>query len=410
MTQTRFLIALLVLALTCGTTLRGDDPKPDAPPDPCVTDLTLERLDNPPERKTKFVQADEPHKIPLNVKLIDQKFAAIIRIELPNNRGNAFGSESNGRSFGRAGVGRSLPIFPRDPDYEEFLSLQSIRGRFFLQPNVSPDGQRYFNEGLDEAMKRMLAHIPAEHPPGKADREFFASAEVDKYVSTFAGGSRSERAFVLLAATAEEAEQRAKTLLTILDQGFSRPIQLWLFKQRQEKCQQAEEQKHKRAAADQQLKMIGEELQKYADYTPDTLPGLRVQQFQADAELAGLKAKIAAYEKILKDKERGSPLFDAKTTAEIDLLSCEARRATLVEIIGKIKLREELMEKQTAAVTTRKRAAEGIDAISQSIRRIDEDITAFGPVRLIDDQVTISPVEWVRTPEREEVGGASRQP
>lgn len=388
-------VTLLLAGSVCLSFAWCDDPsKPKAPSDPCVTDLTLEKLDNPPERKTNFVRSEETLKTPLNVKLIDQKFAATFGIELPTQ-------ERNAGPFGGRGSdpGRSLDVLRGTEDYQQFKALQIVQGRYLLAPILSPGDDRFQNERLAQAMERMLAHIPAERAPIKADRESFASTDIDKYVSTIAGNARAERTFVLLGATAEEAERRAQTLLTILDQGFSRPIQMRLFKLREAQCQQAEGQKQKIAAADEALKQIGDELQKYADFTPDTLPGLRVQQFQADAELAGLKAKIAAFEKILQDKERGSPLFDAKTTAEVDLLSCEARRATIAGIIAKIKLRGELMEKQSIAVTAKDEAIASVASLAKRIRSIDDDIAAFGPVRLTDDRVVISEVEWVRIPE-----------
>lgn len=378
--------------------LSDDPPKADQQPDPCVTDLTLEKLDNPPERKTRFVRAEEPLKIPLNVKLIDQKFAAHIGIEVPK-----FGSNPFGPGRGRSQAGRVLDIFRGTEDYQQMLALQLIQGHFLLAPNTGAGDERFQSERLAQAMERMLAQIPTERAPTKADREFFSSTEIDKYVSTIVGGFRSERTFMLLGSTAEQAELRAQTLLTILDQGFSRPIQLRLFKLREAQCQQAAEQKRKIAEAETALKMIDQELEKYADFTPDTLAGVRVQQFQADAELAGLRAKIEAYEKLLAKANRAGGQFqqlsDAKTAAEVDLVSCEARRATIAGIIGKIKLRGEFMEKQTIAVATKDKAVATIEAIVKRIRAIDEDITAFGPVRLIDDKVTISAVEWTRFPE-----------
>lgn len=393
---------LLAGSVSLHSAFGGDTPQAEAP-NPCVTELTLERLDNPPERKTNFVRSEETLKTPLNVKLIDQKFAATFDIELPMREARGFG----GRQFD---VARMANLLRGSEEYEQFYALQIVRGTFLLAPHTGTGAQRFENERLSQAMERMLAHIPAERPPAKADREFFASPEMDKYVSTLTGGGEPKRTFVLLGATAEESEQRAKTLLTILDQGFSRPIQLRMFKFREAQCQKAEQQKQKLAATDEELKRIGEELQKYADFTPDTLPGLRVQQFQADAELAGLKAKIAAFEKILQDKERGSPLFDAKTTAEVDLLSCEARRATIAGIIAKIKLRSELMEKQSAAVADRDDAAASVASLAKRISGIDDDIAAFAPVRLTDNRVTISKVEWVRTPEFGSGAGVSPQP
>ena len=49
--MTKNLLASLLLAPLLLSTVRADDPpKADNPPDPCITELTLEKLDNPPER------------------------------------------------------------------------------------------------------------------------------------------------------------------------------------------------------------------------------------------------------------------------------------------------------------------------------------------------------------------------
>ena len=389
-------LSFLALALLLPLPLRSDDPKPDAPPNPCVTDLTLEQLDNPPERKTKYELVEEPTKIPLNIKLVDQKYAANFDIVLPIRSGSPFNPNDRGSERGR-----SLGILSGSESYRDAVALHSIYGTYVLAPNLG-DGNV---EPVSKSLERMLARIPAERLPTKEDLACFLAPECDRLVTTsgLSPVNVKERHFRILAATPEQAERRARTLLTILDQGFSRPIQLLLHKRREVLCQQLAEHRQKLAAAEQKQQDATAELKKLADYTPDTLPALRVQQFQSEIELTGLRAKVGAYEKLLAKAQQGTPRFqqldEAKEATEVDLASCEARRVMIGEIIGKVKRLSELAEERAAASAAKALEQTNIQNVARYIQLIDEETIAFGPVRLVDDQVTISEVEWVRAPE-----------
>jgi hypothetical protein len=417
MTQTRFFVVLLVMALTVGATSRAADPKPAAPPDPCVTDLTLEKLDNPPERKTKYEESKDPWVANLyDVKVVDQKYVAFIHIRLPHRTGSPYSSENGDGNFGRVSHYLSFD------EHKELAALQLVyptapllatRTQDFSRSSADSSFLRRRNELQSIGWQRMLAQIPPERQPAKEVQEFFKSQMVAYYVffnppgGGFTGiASRREqgelsvyRTLYVLGATRAEAEARAKALLTILDQGFSRPIQKGLLQIRGEYCQQYRDSQEKVAAAKKEYEALQAEFKEYADFPSDTLAGLRVQLFQWDAELAGLQAKIEACDKLINAGaagERAKQIEEAKVAAEIELAGCKARRAKSADFIAKVKRREELTSKRDEASNRWGRAGSQLHEIAARIQVIDEEIETFGPVRVVEDTVSIQPVEWTK--------------
>ena len=99
--------------------------------------------------------------------------------------------------------------------------------------------------------------------------------------------------------------------------------------------------------------VIQDELKSYLDFTPDMLSNLRVQQLQLDVDLAGVKARIAACERLLAQPalkaDRRNQIEDLKVAAEIEFSGFEARLAKSNEFIGKVKTKIELLSKLSSA-------------------------------------------------------------
>lgn len=379
------LVTCLLLALSRGTTAWCDDPpKVEPPPDPCVTDLTLEKLDNPPERKTKFEVVDEVKKVKLyDIKLIDQKYVASFVVALPAALDNN---------------GRGVSIY-LEAD-EELTALQRVLGRPLLAPNYSL-GQ-YF--GAHSPLERMISRIPAQRLPAKEQLEFIDSPKLMQFLSFPTSPQRSsqgaEETFQLFAVTPEQAESRIRALLTVFDHGFSRPLQVELLKQRMKYCASLVESNEKVPAASDTADKLAAMLKNYEEYTPDLLAGLRVQQLQMEVDLAGVKARISACDKLLANKDAGKErlrqIEDAKVAAEIELAGFEARRAKSAEFVAKVKERNELTSQFEKASKSAALLRSQRDRLLKSIKGIDEEIAAFAPVRLVDDRVTIHPLEWTQ--------------
>jgi hypothetical protein len=392
MIQERFLIALLVLALGYGITARSDEaPQAEAPPDPCMTDLTLEKLDNPPERKTKYEVVEEVGKERLvDVKAADQKFVAVVRIKLPRTTGDPF-AEINDANYGRQAMALDRP----GDRNKELLHLQLLEDTLLLSPH---NGLIVVSK-MHDSFQRMLSYVPEDRPPSKKEREFLSASIISRYIVQPRERNSRLRELHVLGSTAEEAEQRARALLTMLDQGFSRPLQMGLFKVRITFCEGLREAREKHKAATKSWEMLTARLKGYEEFTPDMLAGLRVQQLQLEVDLAGVKAKIATCEKLLTkmvDLERRKPIEDAKIAAEIELSGFEARRAKSAEFVAKVKERNQITEHHMDAGSSMQNLSQTISYFTHAIHGIDEEIAAFGPVQLVDDRVTIHPLEWTQ--------------
>jgi hypothetical protein len=385
----RLNLALTLAFLLAATPLWSDEPaaKPEA--DPCETELTEKQLDNPPERKTKFEVVEEALQVKLvDVKAADQKFVAQVRIVLPRHQGDPYVESDRGT------LGREATFLRKDA---RFRALMVFSGQQLLYPPQF--GGASGQESAQTSFARMLAEIPEDRALAREDREFFSSEHINRLV-LLANLRSAARELYVLGSTAAEAEARARTLLTIFDQGFSRPIQKELFKLRTELCRDLKAKSALLAAAVMREREIAEKLKAYEEFTPDMLAGLRVQQLQLEVDLAGVRAKLETCEKLLqklpRDADRRKQIEDAKVSAEIELSGFEARRAKSAEFITKLKDRNTIAASLAQAST---------DVVVQSnqhgnqltkVRDIDAELAAFGPVRILEDRVTIHPLEWTR--------------
>jgi hypothetical protein len=210
------------------------------------------------------------------------------------------------------------------------------------------------------------------------------------------------RQLQVLAPDAEVAKQRVESLLSILDQGFSRPLQIGLFKVREENCRQLRVNDEKLTTAQAQLREADVAGKKEAVFSADAISLLRVQHFQYETELAGLEAKIAACEKLLNagvPAERQKQIEEAKTASQIELAGCEARLAKSTAFLDKVKNRDELTAQQAGAIERISKAERLRQTLVERIEKIDQEIESFGPVRILGNSVIIRPVEWVKKDE-----------
>ena len=351
--------------------------------DVLVTNVTLEKLDNPPKREIRFVRVMVPVKqklVRVDPKLIEQKYAAIVQLELPQ--------EFEGARY------------LREPDVE--YSLQFWSDSYLLNPRRHGDSPR--NTPQSDVLKRMLKFIPEGRQPAADELEFFTST-VDEGLlipinQQFLGIlGPYQRGFHILAVTPDQAERRAEAFLTILDQGFSRPMQMALFKKRGPRTSELVANRKLLTATLAEVDRIKRELESYTDFTPEMLPGLRVQQLQLDVDLAGVTARIKTCDRLLAQggkPERQQQLEDAKIAAEIELSGFEARRAKSEEFVGKVKKKIELSVKHIDVQNERAKLAERIGINERNIHILDEVIQQHSPLPLVDGKVIIAPLEWTQ--------------
>jgi hypothetical protein len=143
---------------------------------------------------------------------------------------------------------------------------------------------------------------------------------------------------------------------------------------------------------------IAQQMKPFEEYTADMLSGLRVQQLQLEIDLTGVKARIAACDKLMNQPnikiERREQIENAKIAAEIELSGFEARRAKSEEFIGKIKTKIDFTAHLDAAQAKWREARDALHHAENSLRTTDNVIRAFAPLPLVDNKVLIQPVEW----------------
>jgi len=252
----------------------------------------------------------------------------------------------------------------------------------------------------------MIQFLPEGNPIAKAELEFFADPQtmaglvtMFPFVNEKESVARSWR-FVVLGASPEEAEKRATALITLLDLGAFRPIQLEIFKGRQLMCKNLQHERQRLSSAQMFVAAAQKELKEYADFTPEMLPDLRVQQLQLDVDLAGVKARIATCEKLLSQPsmkpERRNQIEDLKVAAEIEYSGFEARRAKSQEFISKVKMKIELLSRLSKPDFERKVAEGQIETYEGNIKMTDAAIRAWTPLPLVDNKITVQPLEWTQ--------------
>lgn len=350
--------------------------------DVTVTDLTEEKINNPPKREIKPERLMEPlmRKLPKpDPKLFEQKFVAAFEL-------------------GPTPETTSINIFSRNSG--EVTLLKFIGENALLSPRrVTSSSASIKKLSRGESVTLMTKFLPAQDLISKGDLEIFADS---KTAEGIVGISVTDRywQFFVLGVTADEAERRAKGLLTLLDQGAFRPIQLDYLKYRGLLCDQLKGSRKNKDTAQQTLNAVHELQKAYSDFTSEMLPGLRVQQLQLDVDLAGVKARIAACEKLLAQAnikpERRNQIEDVKVAAEIELSGFEARRAKSEEFVGKVKTKIELTDKLFQAELASQTAYGDIVRYEREIKSIDLAIRAYAPLPLVDNKITIQPLEWTQ--------------
>jgi len=248
--------------------------------------------------------------------------------------------------------------------------------------------------------------VPADRLPAKELQELFASptfvprlfnlpGEVDSTVD-----GNWERRLRLLASTPEEAELRSRALLSAIDQGYSRPIQLHLWRQRIAHCDELRAVDGQIPTQKMEVSTLTDKLREFQEFPPELLADLRVQLLQMEVDLAGVKARLALWEKLLAanagKEERLQQITTAKEAAEVELAGIEARRAKSAEFVGKVKeriaLQDQLLTAQQTSLSSQKRRS----LLQREIEQLDQELAGFSPVQLVDNRITIHRVDWTQ--------------
>jgi len=220
--------------------------------------------------------------------------------------------------------------------------------------------------------------------------------------------------FSLRAETPNQAKDLVRALLVVFDYGaslakYENYVELkQYYESKLPELQAAvKEPEQKYREAEKALERFNEAAGK-EQLTKEELANLAAQQRLIAVEEAGIKARIAASEKMLKATEPfraggrepiANPNYDAlvtlKTTAEIELVGLAAKRAAIQEILDSSKKRSELTAKRDGLGS---RLADARRRVEEAERRLATYSTAVEQkmpfAEVVDGKVFIRRIKW----------------
>jgi hypothetical protein len=284
----------------------------------------------------------------------------------------------------------------RPEEYRRFTlpSLPALEGMAHLGDDPilhSASQQRRRTRG--QSLAAILERIPEDQKPDKKAFEVLMSHGM-LIGSPPTGPYPESQSILMFGASAEEAEQRARTLIHMLDWGVFRSIQLILYDEWEKLAQQYEKDSHSLEVQQGHVELLEEKLKQYDDYHADMLTSLRLKHMELEIDVAGVKARIGAITRARdKTPELGLQLEEVRLMAEIDLVALEARRTKTEAFLGKVNQKISLNHETAAAraeignIESRRRNA---------VRRAQELVTAidaYQPPKLVDDAIVIQEIK-----------------
>jgi len=227
-----------------------------------------------------------------------------------------------------------------------------------------------------------------------------AGAEPQRWVARSMGLQ-----ITVMAPTADAARELVRGVLATYDRGYSLPIYetfVELNHYYQSKLVEAQAEVKavgdKRAEARKQL----EQLVPWKDITSETLANLTTQQRMLGVEEAGLKARIAAIEKIVADASKKGArhlakfeqLDIAKTVAEIDLVALAAKRAAIEQLTEKGRKRVELSAAVGGPRGRSTMAEMRLDAVEPRAQAYAAAVAQKMPFAEVDGKIVIRRIRW----------------
>jgi hypothetical protein len=370
----------------------AESPQPSQEPDQTqATEQQAPDVAEPviPKREWVFEEKEEPYEIELfaaDPEALQQRFVAIVRLDAYQALRSSRWRLSDPVQFVHSSLSGSSGV------PEGLL--------YWLVKNAAPD--RLPSPDLVEALtahtrlhvrdyRRDVRGVPDESRPGSIKPKGTIS-------------------FIVLAPTSERAKELTRAVITLLDYGFSFPMQReCLLRKGPEQERLATSRASLReveaevAGYEKQLEAFAE----YEDVTQEALNGLITQQRLISVDLAGVRARIRACTNILADRDKLRPsqvdqVEQIKITAEIELVGLEARKAAIDLIVGKAAERRELSAKLTFA---RAKATSGENGVISIQKRIDEFESArrrYEPLPIEGEVIPVHPIKWIspEDPER----------
>ncbi len=215
--------------------------------------------------------------------------------------------------------------------------------------------------------------------------------------------------FTLFAPTADRARELAEGLLALCDYGLSYPTQQGIIRLRKDAEKQLAEHQAELQKAERELARQGEQLQQleqFDDITKEALDGLTTQRRLISVDLAGVRARLEACEKILAGRDKLSPsrveqVETIKIAAEIELVGLMARQAYIDHIVEMGRQRMKVLQTLAALNLQVQKHKSGVRSGLEEVQTFESQRERYVPLEVEDGKIMIRRIKW-EPPENEE--------
>jgi len=214
---------------------------------------------------------------------------------------------------------------------------------------------------------------------------------------------QSEAEFVILAANAERAKELVRGLIVAYNHGWART-------ERQEQLAWAKaeesrlpELKAQLAKAQQGFAEVDVKWRQYEDIGKDALSALKTEKWLLAVKLPGVEARLIAAKELLGRREKlpagqVGQVEGIYIASQIELAGLLASKAKVDLLVTSAAKREQLSAGYNRAKSAVTDAELTIERAERKIEAHRGAANAVSPLKLLDAEVPIHPVKWVRLP------------
>jgi hypothetical protein len=380
--EARWIIALGLLAAICDRDIKA----------------AAEEAEEPASRTIKFALDDKPYVVDVSVDdppKEDLRYAAVIRGFAPLLVSDFSMNQPPSTEPITLMDVRSLALTDS--------SASGLRLRRFTEPNRA--GRHRFRAALLHDYEQRLEPPRGEHV---SFRGFFQNGinQLRPGYFNLEGGFNPAREmahppleeFAFFAHSVEEAKQVADDFLHCYDHGFLSALRKPVEERKAELIRARDEATPHVAELERELATAKAEAKDIERLDNATFSDLKVKRTLLTVELAGVKARVAAIEKRMKDlrptlpanEQLNSKLVDLKVSADIDLASLAAQQTVLEELLGGQQKLSRIGQLSGQLAPYR----HSIEKATTWLPRCDEILADLTPFALVDDTVQIRPIQF----------------
>jgi len=312
-------------------------------------------------------------------------FAAVIRVAMPQLE--KYGLDNLGRrlAFGQRALDEMIrrtseKLLPADSAIDFFQKAGAIPNQSggFLLAKVFANGP--FLRVMQQNNEGELLQAPAGSPL-----------------------PRNVEEVTILARSKEQVEERTNAFLLLVNQGAALPGFRVALAEKRAYAPIIVEAQQKLAEARKRLSDAKETLVNGGDtfvVDKDTLTELKKKSVMLSVEQAGLAARVTAAERIMKSsqgadtaKRDGTPIRGMKEAAEIELAGLTGQFEQIERVIDAAYLRDRDERDLAAAEKNLKQSESDLASAKSGLANVESRIKDFAPVQLLDEAITIRPVQ-----------------